>query len=119
MADNEWTSELKEQVVDAYLAADPNPENTMEIVKQVAEEFDKTPNGVRIILTKAQAYVKKEATKAAASGTASSGSKRVNKAEAIDALKATIEKRGKEVDADICDRLTGKAAVYFNSLLEV
>jgi predicted transcriptional regulator len=118
MAENEWTDELKEQVAEAYLAANPTAENTMDIVKEIAQDVGKTPNGVRIILTKAGVYVKKEIAKAATSS-GTTASKRVNKAEAIDALKVTIVKRGNEVDADIVDRLTGKAAVYFNGLLEV
>ena len=41
----------------------------------------------------------------------------VNKTEAIGSLKKAIEGLGKPVDDDICDRLTGKAAVYITSLL--
>ena len=115
MADNEWTDELKQQVVDAYLAEDPTPETTMEIVKALAEQFEKTPNGVRMVLTRADAYVKK--TVSSAPKASAGGAKRVNKAEAIDTLKKAIAKLGKEVDDDICDRLTGKAAVYITSLL--
>ena len=114
MAD--WTDELKQEVVEAYLEQNPTPESTMEIVKQLAEDFDKTPNGVRMVLTRAGVYVKK--TVAAASASSSSGgSKRINKAEAIDGLKKAIRDGGKEVDDDICDRLTGKAAVYITGLL--
>lgn len=114
---NEWTDELKQEVVDAYLAENPTPETTMEIVKDVANQFDKTVNGVRMILTKADAYVKKTVPTAAKSGDATK-TKRVNKAEAIATLKKAIEGKGKEVDDDICDRLTGKAAVYITSLLD-
>lgn len=116
MAENEWTEELKAQVVKEYEAADPTPETTMDIVKELAESFDKTPNGVRIVLSKAGVYVKKTAGAPAKSG-GSSGAKRVNKAEAIATLKEAIEKAGKEVDDDICDRLTGKAAVYFTGII--
>lgn len=116
MAENEWTDELKQEVVDAYLAENPTPETTMEIVKSLAEDFNKTPNGVRMVLTRADVYVKKTVSSTPKSG-GETGSKRVNKAEAIDKLKATINKLGKEVDDDICDRLTGKAAVYFTSIL--
>ena len=116
MSDNEWTNELKQQVVDAYLEKNPTPDNTMEIVKEVANEFDKTPNGVRMILTRANAYVKKVVTTPRKSST-STGNKRVNKQEAIETLKKAIEKFGKEVDNDICDRLTGKAAVYFTNII--
>ena len=112
----EWTDEVKAEVVEAYLGRDPTPENTMEIVVELAEEFDKTPNGVRMILTKAEAYVKKEpAKKAAKAGT---GGTRVNKADAIAALSAVIEGEGGEVDDAILSKLTGKAAVYFTGVIK-
>ena len=41
-------------------------ENSMEIVKSIADELGESPNGVRMILTKAGVYVKK----APASGSA-------------------------------------------------
>jgi len=116
MAENEWTDELKAQVVEAYLERNPTPENSIDIVKEVADEFDKTANGVRMILVKANAYVKKTNT-TASTAKSSGGSKRLNKADAIASLKEAIEKAGKEVDDDICDRLTGKAAVYITELL--
>lgn len=116
MAENEWTDELKQQVVEAYESRNPTPENTVEICKEVAEEFEKTPNGVRLVLTRAGVYVKK--TVSSSSGTSNSGgSKRVNKAEAIDSLKTKIKSLGQEVDNDICDRFTGKAAVYILGIL--
>ena len=116
MAENEWTDELKQQVIEAYEALEPTPETTMDAVKEVANDFGKTANGVRMILSKAGVYVKKTAATAEkkSSGT---GAKRVNKAEAIAELKKAIEAAGKDVDDDICDRLTGKAAVYITGLL--
>jgi transposase-like protein len=116
MAENEWTDELKQEVIEAYEALEPTPETTMDAVKEVANDFGKTANGVRMILSKAGVYVKKTAA-AGESKSTSTGAKRVNKAEAIAALKKVIEDAGKEVDDDICDRLTGKAAVYITSLL--
>ena len=116
MAENEWTEELKQQVVEAYEALEPTPETTMDAVKEVANDFGKTANGVRMILSKAGVYVKKTVA-ASESKSSNGGTKRVNKAEAIATLKKTIEDAGKEVDNDICDRLTGKAAVYFTELL--
>ena len=57
---SDWTDELKEEVVAAYLEREPTPENTMDIVKELAEEYDgKTPNSIRMILSKAGVYVKK------------------------------------------------------------
>jgi len=115
MAENEWTDELKQKVVDAYMAHEPTPDTTMDIVKEVADEVGKTANGVRMILTKANVYVKK----VVGSTTKTSGDKaaRVNKTEAIATLKKAIEDMGKEVDDDIVDRFTGKAAVYLAGLL--
>ena len=115
MAESEWTDELKDKAAEAYLALEPTPENTMECVKQVAEQLEKTANGTRMILTKKGVYVKKEATKAAAKE-GEKKSTRVNKAEAIQTLKDTISASGAEVDDEILDRLTGKAAVYFTSV---
>ena len=116
MAQKDWTDELKQEVIDAYEAADPTPENTMDIVKEIAQKFEKTPNGVRMVLTKGQVYVKKVQATSSTTGTGTA-SKRVNKAEAIAELKAAITNAGKDVDDDICDRLTGKAAVYISGLL--
>lgn len=116
MAERDWTQEFKQEVIDAYEAANPTPETTMDIVKKLAEEFEKTANGVRMVLTKGGVYIKKEISRASAT-TDSGKSKRVNKADAIDSLKKLITDNGKDVDNDICDRLTGKAAVYFAELL--
>ena len=117
MATKEWTDELKQEVTDAYLAEEPTAENSLDIVKSLAEQFEKTPNGVRMILVKAGVYVKKEKATSGTAAATGDKPKRVNKAESIDALKKTIADAGKAVDDDICDRLTGKAAVYFAELL--
>lgn len=117
MAENEWTDELKQEVIEAYEKLEPTPETTMDAVKEVANEFGKTANGVRMILSKAGVYVKKTAAAGESKASTSGGAKRVNKAEAIATLKKAIEAAGKDVDDDICDRLTGKAAVYITDLL--
>jgi hypothetical protein len=119
MADS-WTDELRAEVVAAYEKAEPNATNTMDIVKDLAESYGKTPNGVRMILTKAGVYVTKAAPEGGAgkSGTTpSEGGKRVSKADAIETLEKAIVAAGKEVDTEITSRLTGKAAVYFAELL--
>ena len=91
----------------------PTPETSAEIVKDIAEGIEKTPNGVRMILSKADVYVKKTAaTAASASGGEAKGT-RVSKAEAIGNLKAVIEATGQDPDMAILDKLTGKAAMYF------
>lgn len=117
MAEREWTDELKKEVVEAYENSEPTTENTMEIVKDLAEQFEKTPNGIRMILTKAGVYVKKSPT---SSSTASTEGKstRINKTEAINGLKKKIKTLDQTVDDDILDRLTGKAAAYITGILE-
>lgn len=115
-----WTDEKKAEVIAAYEAAEPTAENSMEIVKQIAEDFEESPNGVRMILTKAGVYVKKSASPAAAkTSAASSGDKpaRVSKADSQAALTAAITDLGQEIDEDVISKLTGKAAVYFANIL--
>lgn len=116
---SEWTDELKATVIEAYEEANPTPENTMDIIAELAEEHDKTPNGIRMILTKAGVYVKKTPTKSTGgtAGKKSGGGTRVSKEEAFAALTAAIENAGKEVDEDIVNKLTGKAALYFATLI--
>ena len=109
-----WTDELKQEVIDAYLAQDPTPETSMEIVKDIAEEFEQSPNGVRMVLSRAEVYVKKApASKSSGSG----GGGRVSKAAAQEALVAALTDAGQEVDEDIVSKLTGKAAQYFTTVL--
>ncbi len=117
MAETEWTDELKKEVISEYKARNPTPENTLEIIKELAEEYEKTPNGIRMILVKAQAYVKKANT-TSESKSSDGSSKRVNKAEALSTLKEKISSLDQDVDNDIIDRMTGKAAVYFTGILE-
>ena len=110
-----WTDESKEQAVEMYTAEEPTPDNSMEIVKMVAEELGESPNGVRMILTKAGVYVKKTpAVKSSGGGT---GGGRVNVAQAQDDLVKAISDAGKEADTAIVSKLTGKAAVYFATLI--
>lgn len=116
-----WTDELKQEVIAKYEAAGPTPENSTEIIKDIAEEIEMSPNGVRMVLVQAGVYVKKEAGATPSKTTAKKdgeGPKRVSKESAIADLKAAIEAAGKEVDEDILSKLTGKAAVYFLSVLK-
>ena len=116
-----WTEELKQQVIEKYEAAGPTPETSTEIIKDIAEEFEQSPNGVRMVLVQAGVYVKKEASTSGdgtkKSSGASEGTKRVSKETSIAALKAAIKAKGKTVDDEILDKLTGKAAVYLTAVL--
>ena len=112
-----WDDDKKAAVIAAYEEAGPTPENSMEIVAEIAEEYEESPNGVRMVLTKAGVYVKKApATKAASSG-GSTGGGRVSKAAAIEALTAALTDAGQEVNEEIVSKLTGKAAQYFAGVI--
>ena len=113
-----WDDDKKAAVIAAYEEQNPTPENSMEIVKEIADEFDESPNGVRMILSKAGVYVKK--TPAAGSGSSSStssGSSRVSKAAAQEALVAALTDVGAEIDNDIVEKLPGKEAMYFACII--
>ena len=109
-----WTDELKEQAVSLYLKKKPTPENSMEIVGEVADEMGFSPNSVRMILSKAGVYITKSAApgkeKKAGAGT------RVSKEAAHASLIEKLEAAGKEVNEEVISKLTGKAAQYFASL---
>ena len=110
-----WTDEKKQEAVDMYVSEEPTPENSMEIVKDIAEQLEESPNGVRMILTKAGVYVRK--TPARSSSNGSSGGGRVSVAGAQADLTSALTDAGQEVDAAIISRLTGKAAVYFTGIV--
>jgi hypothetical protein len=114
-----WTPELKEQVKQMYLDAEPTPETSVEIIKNIAEELEQSPNGVRMVLVQEGVYVKKEAAASSSKSSAKGeGSKRVNKETAINELRELIAERGAPVEDDILDKLTGKAAVYLTSVIK-
>ena len=110
-----WDEDKKAQAVEMYEDQNPTPETSKEIVSEIADELGESPNGVRMILTKAGVYVKK--AQANGNGGASSGGTRISKQAAQDALIAAINDKGGEVDEDIISKLTGKAAQYFTGLL--
>ena len=113
-----WDDDKKAQAVTMYEAADPTPETSMEIVKSIADELEESPNGVRMILTKAGVYVKKSPASGGSKPASSGGSGgRVSKAAAQEALIAAINDSGQSVDEEIISKLTGKAAQYFTTVL--
>ena len=112
-----WTDESKAEAVEMYTASEPTPDTSMEVVKEIADELGESPNGVRMILTRAGVYVKKTpASKSTSTG--STGGGRVSKADAQDALSAALSDAGMEVDESIISKLTGKAAVYLTGIVE-
>lgn len=111
MAD--WNDENKAELVKQYLAAKPTPETSMEIVASLAPDFDTTPNGARMILMKADVYIKKDPKAGKASTSTASGEKKETKQESLDRLTAVIEAQGLDADDTIISKMTGKAAAYF------
>lgn len=110
-----WTDEKKAEVISMYEERDPTPENSVEIVAEIAEELEESPNAVRTILSKAGVYVKKgSAAKAKAGGT---GGTRVSKKAAQEGLAKAIADTGHAVDDEIISRLTGKAAAYLTEVI--
>lgn len=113
-----WDEVKRLAAIEAYQDGNPTPENSMELVKEIAEDLEESPNGVRMILTKNNVYVKKSPAAAASSGSSgSSGGTRVSKQAACDALIAALTDTGQEVDEDIISKLTGKAAQYFTGVI--
>ena len=108
-----WDDAKKAEAVDLYQQQVPTPETSMEIVKDVADSLGESPNGVRMILTRAGVYVKKAPTRSSSSNSTS----RVSKADAQNTLRDAIQDAGQEVDMSIIDKLTGKAAVYITSII--
>ena len=114
-----WDDDKKSKAVSMYEEAEPTPETSMEIVKDIAEELDESPNGVRMILTKAGVYVKKTPAAAKSSGgSTGGGGTRVSKAAAAEALIAALGDAGQEVDEEIVAKLTGKASQYFTKVIQ-
>lgn len=112
-----WTDESKAEAVELYTEAEATPETSMEIVKEIAEQLGESPNGVRMILTKAGVYVKKSPAARSSTASTGGGTARVSKADAQETLKGALTDAGQEIDADIIDKLTGKAAVYFAGVI--
>jgi transposase-like protein len=112
-----WTDESKAEAVQMYQDSEPTPETSMEVVKEIADHLGESPNGVRMILTKAGVYVKKTPAAKGTSGT-STGGGRVSVADAQATLTSVLSDAGQEVDEAIVSKLTGKAAVYFANVIE-
>lgn len=114
-----FTDEMKAELVEKYLAAEPTPDTSTEIVKELADEYDHSANGIRMFLIQSGKYVAKTPGKAAASAGATTGDKpaRVSKEGAQQALTDAITAAGGDADAEIISKLTGKAAQYFTGVI--
>lgn len=112
-----WTDEDKASVISKYKAAKPTAETSTEIIKEIAEELGQSVNGVRMILVTAKEYIKKDPT-ATATKAAKEGGTRVSKETQINSLRDILKDNGAEVNDEILDKLTGKAAEYFVSVIK-
>lgn len=117
-----WTDESKQKAIQAYKDAEPTATNSTEIVKQIAEDMELSPNAIRMVLIQAGVYVKKEDAAASTSSAGTkkatgTGTKKASKEELHAALVQAIEAKGGTADMDIIGKLTGKAAEYFTSVL--
>jgi len=117
-----WTDESKAKAVQSYKDAGPTAANSTEIVKQIAEDMELSPNAVRMVLIQAGVYIKKDeaASSTTSSGTkkaTGTGTKKASKEELHAALVQAIEAKGAAADMDIIGKLTGKAAEYFTGVL--
>ena len=115
-----WDDAKKDKVVKMYTEQNPVPDNSIEIVKDIAEKVGETPNGVRMILSKAGVYVKSTQVTSGTKKDSSAEPKvpKVGKADKIARLSQAIESAGMTPDAEILDKLTGKAADYFAQVVE-
>lgn len=125
-----WTDEKKQQVIAEYVeimetefhTPEDRSANSIAVVQRLAEKHKEAVNGVRMILSKAEVYIKKEpgtpATAAAAKAASGDGPKRVSKADALQDLKNAISAIDPDlVDEEVLSKLTGKAAAYFTTIL--
>lgn len=110
-----WEEDKKQQAIDMYTVEEPTPDNSMEIVKEIASELGESPNGVRNILVRAGVYVKK--TPATRSSSSKTNGGRVSVADAQATLANAIRDTGEEPDDTIISKLTGKAANYFAGII--
>lgn len=116
-----WDDAKKARAVELYKEREPTPENSMEIVAELAEELEETANGVRMILSKAGVYVKKDPATSSSkksSGASGGGSTRVSKEDAHNGLISAIEATGQKADTEIISKMTGKAALYFTGVFK-
>lgn len=117
-----WTEELKAEAIEMYIERieqypeDERAKFTAEIITEIAEELEKTPNSVRAILQRAKredgtdVYVKKaQAPKAKAVSTG----KKLSKADAQAELLSALQDGGATIDDEltaVIEKMTGKAA---------
>ena len=116
-----WSDEDRATVLKMYADGNPTAQNSSELVKQISVHFNGiSANSVRMVLTKAEVYVKIDTGKTPAGGGGegkADAPKRTSKADAVAELVAAISDAAQEVDDEILGKLTGKAALYFAGVI--
>lgn len=110
-----WTDDKRDEAKELYLAANPTPETSVEIVKEIADELGENVNGVRMILSKAGVYIRKSTS--VSDAPSKSKSTRVSKDAAHEGLRNAITDVGQVPDEEIITKLTGKAAIYLTTVI--
>lgn len=114
------SDEVKQEVIMEYKSRmseyeeSQRPVHTLEVVKELAAEYDSTPNGIRMLLQKEGVYIKKSTT---ASTSASSAPKRMSKEAAHQALKDAISATGQVPNEEVITKLSGVAAQYLTTVV--
>ena len=116
-----WTPELKAEAISQYVERineflpEDRPSHTLEVIAELAAEYNFTKNSMRGVIQQSEHYVK--AAKKVAATSEKPASKRPNKAQALAELKAAISDSGAEVNEELIDKLTGIEAVYFTQVI--
>ena len=116
-----WTPELKAEAISQYverineLLPEDRPSHTLEVIAELAAEYNFTKNSMRGVIQQSEHYVK--AAKKVAATSEKPASKRPNKAQAMAELKAAIVDGGAEVNEELIEKLTGIEAVYFTQVI--
>ena len=99
--EKEWLGQMNLKHRQSKCIRNKNPplKHQWRLVKDIADELGESPNGVRMILTKAGVYVRK--TPAAKSSGGSTGGGRVSVADAQASLTSALSDAGQEVDEAI------------------
>lgn len=123
-----WTEENYAEMKAEYEArmaelGEDASKQSAEVVQEIATAHGATTNGLRMKLSKDGVYIKKDPATASTS-TKSEGAKstggRISKATAHAEFRAACTDAGisdEDIDAEILDKLTGKAAVHLAELI--
>ena len=115
-----WTPELKAECIAQYaeriqeFLEEDRPNHTLEVIAELATEYNFTKNSMRGVIQQSDVYVK--AAKKVAT-TDKPATKRPNKAQALADLKSAISDGGATVNEELLEKLTGIEAVYFTGVI--